>query len=371
MFFTLSKNKDERLPNHDKFGSWWFSHDDGWFNNGTEWFKGYSFTLVEYGSYLNFILDGNTVRVEHDLYRACPLWWDKSTLTLTNLLGTGEQVWADDHIKLVGDNLVSEKVDVYGAISLDTLTMEQVVDAICLNLRQKTWALESFNDLPKKLFITGGVDTLTLLSVIKSSNLACELVDYEHFEYDYFTNNNLSAIQSRHWAYRQMHHWRTPTTLITGGCGDEFMMRGPYAIAIWAAWHDIDLEKLLPKSTGYHVGYFSKESNITTFKNYFYHRAQVKSMYPTKLDLTKQLLNCNVNDHQHWHLGNTITWTPFKDLELTKLMLRLEPDDLMQQIIDATVNKKIIEQLWDPGLELLSTTKNHNNRQNLHKLALL
>ena len=371
MFFSLSKDKDTRFPLHDQFGAWWFSHDDEWFTSGNEWFKGYNHSVVDHGSYLNFILENNIIRIKHDRNRACPLWWNSSTLTLTNLLGSGEQIWADDQVYLDGDTLVSQKVDVYGDISLAPMTLDQLVEDISVNLKEKALALSTFDDLPKKLFVTGGVDTLTLLALVKNTNLDCEIVDYEHFEYDQFTNNNLTAIQEKHWAYRQIHHWRQPTTLITGGCGDEFMMRGPYAIGIWAAWHDIDLEKLLPKSTGYHVGYFSKDKNLKGFKDWFYHRAQLKAMYPTKLDLVRQLLNCNVNDHQHWHLGNTITWTPFKDLELTKMVLRLDPEVLLTQVFDANINKRLIEHLWEPGLQLLSTTKNLNNRQNLHKLALL
>jgi hypothetical protein len=94
-------------------------------------------------------------------------------------------------------------------------------------------------------------------------------------------------------------------------------------------------------------------------------------MYPEKIDLIKQILNATVNDHQHWHLGNTTTWTPFKDIELTKLVLRLDPIDLLTQIIDAKINKNIIERLWSPGLQLISTTKNYKSRQHLHKLEML
>ena len=371
MFFSLSKDKDLRFPNHDQFGSWYFCHDDGWTNNGNTWFKGYDHPEAGHGNYLKFCLDKDIIKLEHDRLRSCPLWWDSSIPMLTNLIGTGSQIWADETITIGNLNLINSKTDVYGNISLDTLTMDCVVENVCNNLKKKASALNSIDSQSKKLFVTGGIDTLTLLALIKNLDIDCEIIDYEHFEYDYFTNNNLKDIRNQNWAYQQIHHWRTPTILITGSCGDEFMFRGPYTIAIWAAWHDINMEKLLTNSEGYHVGYFNKPVNLNIFKDYYYRRNEIKSKYPEKIDLIKQILNANVNDHQHWHLGNTTTWTPFKDIELTKLVLRLDPVDLLTQIIDAKINKNIIERLWSPGLQLISTTKNYKSRQHLHKLEML
>ena len=45
----------------------------------------------------------------------------------------------------------------------------------------------------------------------------------------------------------------------------------------------------------------------------------------------------NLHDHQHWHLENTLTFTPFKDIEITKLILQLAPEDLIKHFKDAVI----------------------------------
>ena len=363
MFFTVSRLPDGRLPNHTQLGPWWFSHDNGWYKTEHGWYKGYE------NSYASVAWIQGTVTLSHDALRSFPLWWDQETLTLTNMLGQGQRIWADSLVDICDDELRLTKRDIVGEINTDTITVDQAVDAICENLKQKFSVVNSENRTNfKKLFVSGGIDTLTLLSVVKNLGMPCELLDYEHFEYDEFTNHNIQDIRKTHWAYGQIHHWRKPALLISGAYGDEFLFRGPHNIAIWAAWHDINLVNVLKTANGYHVGYFQKPANLTIFHDAFYHRANIKAMYPTYQDLVKHLLDTNANDHQHWHLGNTLTLTPFKDLELTKLMLRLDQQDLVDHIIDATVNKNIISKLYPAALKLLSHTKNQDSRCFLHQL---
>jgi hypothetical protein len=72
---------------------------------------------------------------------------------------------------------------------------------------------------------------------------------------------------------------------------------------------------------------------------------------------------CNniVNDWQHWHLGNTMTWTPLRDLELTKLILSLPFDQILSQIMNSSISCKLIERNV-PGLtRVLSDQKNTGN----------
>jgi hypothetical protein len=68
-----------------------------------------------------------------------------------------------------------------------------------------------------------------------------------------------------------------------------------------------------------------------------------------------------VNDWQHWHLGNTLTWTPFRDLELFKLFLALPYEQAVAQIMNSAVSCELIERNV-PGLtQVLSDQKNTGN----------
>ena len=74
-----------------------------------------------------------------------------------------------------------------------------------------------------------------------------------------------------------------------------------------------------------------------------------------------ELCNTVINDWQHWHLGNTLTWTPFRDLQLFKLFLALPYEQALGQIMNSSVSRELIERNV-PGLtKVLSDQKNTDN----------
>ena len=364
MFFTISKQLDPRLPYCSPLGDWRFSHDAGWTWNGGPWRKGLGTNSLE----IHHDVKSGNITFDHGKTRSFPLWWNDETLTLTNLLGTGEPVRADKQMVLFSDWLITEHQDIHGDIVTDTMSQDQVVDEIKTQLIQSTDVL---HDHCPKVFVTGGMDTATLLALFKHLDLDFELVDYEFFQYDLFTNLNIANIRRQHWAYGQIHHWGDNNVILASGAyGDEYMMRGPNTIALWCAWQNINLADMLTKTTGYHVGYFSLPKNLAVFQSAWDRRSEIQSQYPTYPDLVHQILDINANDHQHWHLGKTLTWTPFLNPELTKLMLRLSVDDMLGQILNADVNRAVIQSLYPKCLSLLSQIKNQNIRQNLHLLSM-
>lgn len=372
MFFTIAPAPDTRLPNHHEIGDEWFSHDNGWVQQGTSWYKGYNHDNINHGNFARITATSQGIQVEHDQYRGFPLWWDSESGVLTNLMGTGASLWADDAVVYTTQGITTAKRDVIGKIDLEPLSLATVIDDLCQDLVRKFESLDrDYPSLPHKLFLTGGVDTALLLACARYTGVKIDIVQHEFFYYDYFANNNLEQLRQAHWAYNQLHHWPHPSMLLTGSCGDEFMFRGPYLIGVWAAWHGINIVDILQSRTGYHVGYFLKDKNRKIFENFLQNQITVRNDYATEHDLIWQLLNANINDHQHWHFGETMTWTPFKDLEITKKILRLNQEDLLDHIVDATINKEMIKRLYSPALQLVSETKNFNHRKNLNLLGSL
>lgn len=366
MFFTISKQPDLRLPNSFQIGAWHLSYDRGWASDRnrekTVWSKG----IGDNKCIIHHDTASGNITFQHGPNRSFPVWWDDETLTLTNLLGTGEPVYADKRMVLFSDWLITESQDIHGVIDTDVLSLDAVVEEIQTRLIQSAKLPSEFDWLPQ-LFVTGGIDTVTLLALFKHVNLDFDLIDYEYFQYDQFTNQNIAAIRRQHWAYNQIHYWSDQNAILASGAyGDEYMMRGPNNIALWCAWQNIDLVDMLEKSTGYHVGYFSLPKNLAVFKTAWDRRLDIQRKYPMYQDLVRQILDVNANDHQHWHLGKTLTWTPFLDPELTKLMLRLSVDDMLHQILDAGISRQIIARLDPNCIKVLSSTKNQNPRQNLH-----
>lgn len=370
MFFSLSKNQDLRFPNHTQIGSWILSHDDGWETTDTGLRKGYYHSDINYGNFAEFKLIDTGIALEHDLYRSFPLWWNSDSKTLTNLLGTGEPLWVDQNILVTNSDIQVTRSNVVGEVSADTITMHQATDRVATSLVTKFEAFKrDYSGVKPKFFLTGGIDTLLLLALADYTGLSYDYVNCEHLEYNSFLNANFAGIKGKHWAYRQMHHWNEPTWLLSGCPGDEYLFRGPATVATWCAWHDIDLVNKIQNLTGYHVGYYLKDKNVKLFTQEWNRRDELQSQFATKQAIVTQLLNVLANDHQHWHLGNTLTWSPYKDLEIVKTVMQLEQDDLFDHFVDARLNKEIIKKLSPERLEMLSDTKNSNPRSKLHKFG--
>jgi len=365
VFFSLGPEPDTRLPCHDRVFDQWFSHDVGWHLRDKVFYKGYDHPNLDHGNSITIRFDSEQIIIDHDGLRSCPLWLDRSQGRISNLLGTGQRIWADGEISWYNNEIIFQNRDVIGHVSDQTQPLHTVVDKIRCNLQAKFDALENeLKIMPQRLFVTGGLDTLTLWC-FASSYKAIECLDHEHFEYDEFTNNCYYALSQQHWAYRQIHHWKQPNILISGACGDEFFMRGPSAVAMWCAWHDIDLMAYIEGRQGYQVAYYLKPENRAIFLDAWQKRYAIRERYHDELSLKHALLDMIANDHQHWHLGNTLTWTPFKDIELAKLMLSLAPNELLAQILDGVVNRAIMQEVNPQALDWLSKHKNKANRANL------
>lgn len=367
MFFSLSTQLDERFTCHHQIGPYMFGHDQGWHQTDNGWFKGYK-EKDNNGNWMSLHWDGTKIHLQHAPLRSFPLWWDESSNTLTNLLGTGDPIWADRQVTLDQSGLQMSTFDVLDyKTDRSEISLDDAVDLVCETLIKKSQNLKNI-DIPKKMFLTGGADTTLLYSLMRYVGIDIELIDYEYIKYDRFLDINLQGLKTKHWAYKQIHHWDTPTLFITGSCGDEYLFRGPTTLSIWAAWHDINLAEIVKDSDCYHAGYFRKSKNFDVFLRDWNNRSDIKKQYPTKLELHRQLLNINANDHQHWHLGETLTWTPFLDLEFTKIVLSMDKDSIMKQVLDAELNRRVISKFYSPALKLLSKTKNDSARSNLHLL---
>lgn len=367
MFFSVSKIADQRFPFSEQLGDWIFNHDEGWHvDRGGSWHKGYCHSDINYGCWTKIAINNGVIDIGSAAQRGYPLWWNSENLSLSNLESQGQQIWADCKTTVSDNNIVCSKLDILGNLDDEKLSADRVVDLLCQNLRAKTNALFADTLPPKKIFPTGGLDSSTVLALVSDRLDQIELLDYEHFEYDFFTNKNIKCIRRNHWAYNQIHHWKSPCVLLTGASGDPAMMRHPLLASIWCAWHDIDLCDKLEHQTGYNKDNLLR--NKDTVLKYWDQRSSLKTKFQTYPDLVNYLLDISINDFQHWHLGNTLTWTPFMDAELTKIILSLDPSDILAQIIDGYISKRLIQKLDSELLTLVSERKNDSDRHNLDSI---
>ena len=379
MFFVISKDKDTRFPiNHQLVGGWWLNTDRGWTgiwtNQGFVHFKGYCLDrpvdrtfaeqifvkgpLTGRGSF-TAVLAHNDGRVEikHDQDRAYPLWWSQETQQLGNIgLPHAQNIWADAVATLTVDGqLIEERWSSFRQLAPCT-PMTDVVEFLYNKLCRTFKYL--YHNKPVRVFFSGGIDTLTCIAFLRHLDIQHQMIWAEHFEYDQFTCEFLPELKSHpgYWGYQQLHHWRERNYLVTGGMGDEIFMRGPTTVNMMLMHLGMTMDDLL-SDNDYHSEYFRKPKNLQ-----IYHQqsqdAELTALAKDRDKLVTHIINNVSNDHQHWHLGNTITFTPFKDTEMLSAVLSLSNDDLIKQMSNAELQRQLIERTDPTLLQYLSVHKN-------------
>jgi len=357
MFFSVATTPDHRFPNKHQCGDLWVNCDSGWQQTNNTFYKGYA------DNYCSIIVDKGVV-FEHSQPRSFPLWYQHSIITNLPAEGKWQQVWADDSVTMDILGIVTASKNKQNLTVLDQqLTVDQAVTQLIQQLNTTTEYLNEYQNKNLKLFCSGGLDTFLLYSMLTAHKIPFDLIDQEPCAYDEFISTNKDTLKL-FWSYKQIHHWLAPTWLATGSHGDEYFLRGPAILAMLSAWHNINIGQLLEENTtAYHYQYFKKYPEL--WESAWENRNTLQKKYPTKQHLDRQIIDNLINDHQHWHLGNTITWTPFKNIDLVKILLRCNIVDLIPQFLDGQITKTIIKHYSLKALDFVSKYKNYNSQEHL------
>lgn len=373
MFFNIGHEPLENYPCHWQLGSFCVSTDQGWKLTTRDskqiLYKGYADDnsldlLLEQivsqteprltGNFCVLVLDNDCIKIHTDRYRSFPIYVGNG---VNNLFSTTHTAWTDSLIVVNPDlSVIENKFNAIGQIDSSPLSPVQALEKISSILDQKTISFLKHNQLPVRVFLSGGVDSMLVYSLLKKHTNRFEMIKCSHVDYDYFWLKNSGDI-TRHWGYKQIHHWNDPCVLTSGTPGDEFMLRSPVTADLFLKHHGIKISQMLQEEKWkncLHHDYFSISKHIEIFDN---QQAPAQSLE----QMQHSLCNIVVNDWQHWHLGNTITWTPLRDLEIFKTMLRLPTDYLIGQIMNSEFSIQLIEQNC-PGLSAaISDSKNTRN----------
>lgn len=403
MFFSISTEKfDSNFLNHNQENNFYISVDNGWnkknIQNTIIYSKGYcddkplEDILQDFlvdptpkynGNFCVIIIEKDKLIITHDVYRSFGLYEDKNGVEITNLPkkedSEYEKIWSDRYTVLEENkfdyvfwDIPYKNTDFSKRITVD----EYVSDSVRI-LKDKTNQLPYLLDQTNKpinVYLSGGVDTMMTYSIIedyfgkKSPNY--RYITGEHFELtEFIMKNNFSfKNDNRYQLYKQIHHWGDPSVLSTGTCGDEIFMRGPYTAALWCAWHDFNVVEILKNNDSkdyYHRYYFLNEKNQKTFMHEWNNRKEIQKL--SYNELCTLICDMISNDHQHWHLENTLTWTPLKDMRLLISILMLPAEDLLDQILNGSIDRKIISASNPDLVNYISSQKNANQYENLLK----
>lgn len=345
MFFKLAKVKFNNFPCHYILNNGLIlSTDEGWTQSGNVVSKGYELPGNK-GNYCSFVCKDDVVVIDHDVDRSFPLWLCDNCIT--NLSACGEQIWADCKLEIDADlNATRKYTDLckYDATHMtDDAIQKQLHSILCETF-------ESFltkNRLPLKIFLSGGIDTTTCWAYLDYFTKNYEIVDYEYLKFTKFYKNNMADIR-QYWGYRVIHLWDEDCVLLTGGNGDENFLRGSHTLTMALKRFDIDLVDVLEPGD-YHYNYLLKKQQ------------DIEELYNQQADVNYYILNNLVNDHQHWHIDKTLTFTPFKNIDIAKLCLLASPELLVAQARFGQINRNLIKMTDSSKLDILSSQKNYNH----------
>jgi hypothetical protein len=382
MFFSVSKTPQLNFSANWNYHGWCIDTDQGWnvikHNDCALIYKGYvddgdlhsavtvianEATGLRSGNFCLLIVGRDSVQVQHSKVRSFPVWYGDK-IGITNLRPLERRIYADAELILYNDlSFVTNKIEILSEVKLHTQSRSTVISAIDEILTARFTKFAAHNQLPVKIFLSGGIDTALMYSYIKKLNIPHELVLAEHIEFDQFWVCNHWTITETHWAYKQLHHWRQPTVLVSGCPGDEFSLRNPLMANMLALYHQCTITDLLDWNQNEHYlhrSYFDNKENMLAMEAQR-HDPDLKPVFTDWDQLGPHLLDRAANDHQHWHLGNTLTFTPMRDLEILKLMLNLPWRDQVSQMLDSAISKELIKLNSPDILDILSVQKNTGN----------
>lgn len=374
MFFVLSREKLAHFPSSHKLrNNWVLSTDQGWTHSQSDnrdfYFKGYLDRESSYSLGMDLGLhSGNFLCIEqvqsgeiffhYPRERTFPLFFCKEKQRVSNFFHQDSSVLAYneslrvDHLQ----SFITETCYVLPTPLLPRRKDSLVVDELYEYLLVKFRNFFSSEKPPIKLFLSGGLDTLCLYSFLSKEGIPFELYTEEHFEIEAFTENWGEQING-FWAYKQIHHWRDDSLLISGANGDESLLRGPQMGSLVLASFGMDPYALLQNSfrDSYHSRYLAREKNLKVLSRW---RESLSEQKQSGYDLGTEILVRSIYDYQHWHLNKTLTYTPFKDVILTKILLQASPELICEQFFDGAVTKALIAKNNPKLLNYLSKYKN-------------
>lgn len=370
MFFSVAHSKDHDFPNHYWLGNLCVSTDQGWtqatVGTATIVYKGYTESVsIEknlthivsqlfpdlLGNFCALVWDNNQLSIKTDRWRSFPIWVNNG-VRITNIEPLPDTVWTDGILSCDQNLFVTYKnYDPIGKIETAPVVWQDAIHLIDQILTTRIKNFLDQNQLPLRIFLSGGIDTLLVYSYVKKLNVQHELIDYHHIDYDYFWKKNSNKL-SKFWGYTQIHHWKEPVVLASGAPGDEFMLRSPTTSNLWLLHHHTSILEQLNCNPGcLHQNYFLRDKHQKIYSG------QITTQQ-TDSELYLMLCNIIINDWQHWHVGNTQTWTPLRDLEIFKILVRLDQASGTRQILNSELSIALIENNV-PGLsKVLSDQKN-------------
>ena len=239
-------------------------------------------------------------------------------------------------------------------IDIQKLTpLEKVIGNIKSILVDNISNFVKHNDVKLHIRITGGLDSLLLValleylqieynaSIVSRNTNAKTLAEWFKITKDY--NNSLTDfVAEKYWGYKISDVKFNENWLVNGFMGDESMLRGPHQILKIINSTGQTITDVI-KPNHYHFYYFQRSND----GKYLHDFKSIKLE-----DAKSEIYNQFFSDFQYWHLDNNFGFSPYDDHRILENILSMDVMDIIENGLNGTVQKTIVE-LTKPELIIL------------------
>ncbi len=270
------------------------------------------------------------------------------------------------------DNFVDEYYDITKIVRPDQkITLDQAADEINFVLTENIKNVLKYNAIDKlRVLFSGGIDTLTVWSIVENLGL----------DYDLYINtpkhNNIFRVtqeyqsdlidicRKKFWGYKMTSCFSEKNYYLTGFYSERVQLREVSQGHAIANFRKLQLHEL-PKKSDYLYWFLQRPVN----------KINNQPHIDNEHDLIQYCNQSVFYDHQMWHIDQNFHISPFNDLRITEIINKLTLDDIITNALDATIQKKIISKNKLDFLQILSNYKNEkgvwmNYIKNFEKIVL-
>lgn len=284
-----------------------------------------------------------------DSLRGFPIYYSDSVITNLNL---GNKALHPDKWAYMHHSQVSLRRHLFKYEMADKgkLPLDEIVNRVEFELLDYIEKFIKYNDNEIICNPTHGYDCTTLKAILDFNNIPHVYTDFRALrkkppslsEEELFVD-----VLDTQWGYWQLNITDKPQTILTGYCGDEFLMRGPEYVYYYLKQYKIDMAKEVLLSQSYERQFIEKWYIKTN-------KFDKCTDNPTNM----QLANALLTDYQMWGIDDTTTILPYKNIKILELSFRLKPEDALNQGLNAIIQHRIIEKCNPALLSTIMTNKN-------------
>lgn len=332
--------------------------DKGWNNKDFIWYKGYS-TDCKISDKLTDILQGyqpagkwcviHDKKVHHPKLRGFPLW--ELDTQLTNIKLDGFTFIRTENLP-PSDNVL--------------LSLDDTASIIGDILLENTKNFFKYNDIDKiNVLFSGGLDTLTSWAVLDNITKEYTLNAYVPKIQDIksplhvilgrireYESDLMTKVSNDNWGYNISSFYINTNWYLTGYYAEVIQFRDAIAINALANYKGKQIDELAEPND--YLYWFLKRPVLDRFKHSML-------QFDNDESLKKYLYDTILYDYQMWHFDNNMTFSPFFDVRIADVMMRLSIDDIINNALSGIIQRKIIERFNPQLLSILSDFKNEKN----------